>query len=310
MKQNQKNSEPKELISIIVPCYNSAEFIDETVRSIINQTYINWECIIINDGSKDNSEELIRNWCNRDDRIKYLTQKNAGLSSARNRGLELANGSFIQFLDSDDIIHPSKLELQLADILEKEVDISVCDYMPMENQFGTFISSVYQTPFLKKNNYMHQLIVNWETGLSIPCHTVLFKRAIIEKHKLRFNELLPNHEDWSFWVKLFYHSKGFENIKFAFAIYRIRTGSLSRDGEMMHHGFKMATLDIIHYFNNIPDPNMVRLAKTKLSLINKPKKKSFKKILSYFIPPIIIIAVKLIKDKLINIIRLFDKQNK
>ena len=87
------------LISVIIPCYNQAHFLDETLNSILTQSYDNWECIIINDGSLDATEKIGLDWSNKDSRFKYVKKENGGLSSARNKGLELAKGDFIQFLD-------------------------------------------------------------------------------------------------------------------------------------------------------------------------------------------------------------------
>ena len=83
------------LISIIVPCYNQAQYLDECLQSVLDQTYHNWECIIVNDGSPDNTEEFANKWTAKDSRFKYLLKTNGGLSSARNAGIETANGEWI-----------------------------------------------------------------------------------------------------------------------------------------------------------------------------------------------------------------------
>lgn len=92
------------LISIIVPCYNQAEYLDECLQSVLDQTYYNWECIIVNDGSSDNTEIVAQQWLNKDGRFKYSAKENAGLSLARNTGIANTNGEFILPLDADDKI--------------------------------------------------------------------------------------------------------------------------------------------------------------------------------------------------------------
>ena len=92
------------LISVIVPCYNQAQYLDECLQSVLDQTYQNWECIIVNDGSPDNTEEIALQWTAKDPRFTYLKKENGGLSSARNAGIEVAQGEWIQFLDCDDKI--------------------------------------------------------------------------------------------------------------------------------------------------------------------------------------------------------------
>lgn len=99
------------LISIVVPCYNQAQFLDECLQSVIDQTYQNWECIIVNDGSTDNSSIIAKNWAEKDSRFIYIHKENGGVSSARNFGIERANGEWILPLDGDDKIGNKYLTL-------------------------------------------------------------------------------------------------------------------------------------------------------------------------------------------------------
>ena len=99
------------LISVIVPCYNQAQYLDECLQSVLEQTYQNWECIIVNDGSPDNTEEVVKKWTEKDPRFKYLKKENGGLSSARNAGIKAAQGEWILPLDADDKIGDRYLEL-------------------------------------------------------------------------------------------------------------------------------------------------------------------------------------------------------
>lgn len=103
------------LISVIVPCYNQAQFLDECLQSVLEQTYQNWECIIVNDGSPDNTEEVALEWTKKDVRFIYLKKDNGGLSSARNAGIEKAKGEWILPLDCDDKIGNQYLELASAE---------------------------------------------------------------------------------------------------------------------------------------------------------------------------------------------------
>ena len=103
-----------DLVSIITPSYNTARFIAETINCVLAQTYTNWEMIIINDGSKDNSENIVRGYCDIDHRIKLFNQPNAGSAAARNNGIRRAKGRYIALLDADDLWEPNFLESQLA----------------------------------------------------------------------------------------------------------------------------------------------------------------------------------------------------
>ncbi|WP_316797816.1 glycosyltransferase family A protein [Pedobacter frigidisoli] len=102
------------LVSIIVPCYNQGKYLKMSLDSILNQSYPDWECIVINDGSNDDTEKIALGYLNRDERFKYKFQQNKGLSAARNLGISIAKGDFIQLLDADDLIEPDKLAIALA----------------------------------------------------------------------------------------------------------------------------------------------------------------------------------------------------
>ena len=113
-------------LSIIVPIYNKAKYIDACIQTILHQTFTDFELILINDGSTDNSAEKCKYYQNIDNRIVFLDQKNAGASMARNAGLELAKGNFIGFIDSDDTIEPDMYEILVNNLLANDADISVC----------------------------------------------------------------------------------------------------------------------------------------------------------------------------------------
>ena len=116
----------KDLISVIVPVYNVEEYIRECLDSIINQTYKKLEIILVDDGSTDKSGEICEEYRAKDNRIKVIHQENAGLSDARNAGIEIAVGNYIQFIDSDDYIDDDMIETLYNLIIENDADISMC----------------------------------------------------------------------------------------------------------------------------------------------------------------------------------------
>lgn len=101
------------VISIVVPCFNQAEYLFDSIQSVIQQCYPNWECIIVDDGSTDDTEAVARSWCKKDERFRYIHQENSGLSAARNKGIREARGEFILPLDADDKIASQYLEKAL-----------------------------------------------------------------------------------------------------------------------------------------------------------------------------------------------------
>lgn len=116
----------KDLISIIIPVYNTEKYLGACIDSLLAQTYANLEIILVDDGSKDSSPQICDKYAEKDARIKVIHKENAGVSEARNSGLAAATGEFIGFVDSDDIIAPSMYELLFSSLAESSSDISVC----------------------------------------------------------------------------------------------------------------------------------------------------------------------------------------
>lgn len=118
----------KNLISIIVPAYNIAEYLPRCLDSILNQTYKNFEVIVISDGSTDNTNQIITEYSKKDKRIVPVFKENTGVSDTRNKGLDIAKGDFIGFVDGDDYIEPEMYETLLYNLLDNNADISHCGY--------------------------------------------------------------------------------------------------------------------------------------------------------------------------------------
>lgn len=134
------------LVSIITPCYNSSAFISQTIGSVISQTYSNWEMIIVDDCSTDNSAEIIQSYCEIDARVKYFKTEIASGSPTepRNIGISKAKGRFIAFLDSDDLWLPEKLETQLP-LFEYDNVVIVYSYYKKISEDGKNVSSVIKS---------------------------------------------------------------------------------------------------------------------------------------------------------------------
>lgn len=248
------------LISVIVPCYNQAQYLDECLQSVLDQTYQDWECIIVNDGSPDNTEEIAKKWLERDQRFRYVWKENGGLSSARNAGLQLAKGEIIQLLDCDDFISKYKFELQLLDLINN--DYSICNYVKVSKE-RQILSDNYCTPFSTDNFNYEELILNWETKLSIPCHCVLFR-----KNNVFFVEQLLNHEDWVFWLQSFYLGQKVVYNRNVLCFYRIAENSMSRNKEVMQKGFLGACDFMIQYFRKTNNRKYRKLMLEKKNEIN------------------------------------------
>lgn len=191
--------EPK--VSIIIPCYNQEHVIEETLKSVFLQSYENWECIIIDDGSIDDSVTICNAWVEKDKRFKYFFKNNGGLSSSRNYGIEKSTGDFFQFLDSDDLIEHNKIYEDVKALLTKP-DYDVVYSFPKFFKSNNLFFDKYPDGFLmnrsfKKFEIMPFLIENNFTVVSSP----LIKKEIVFKIGL-FDQNLKSNEDWDYWLRL------------------------------------------------------------------------------------------------------------
>jgi glycosyltransferase involved in cell wall biosynthesis len=226
------------LVSIIVPCYNQAQYLPDALNSILAQTFTNWECIIVNDGSLDNTEEVALKWIAKDERFIYLKKENGGAGSARNMGLNNSKGYFIQFLDADDYIDPEKLEIQTNAIANTQIyALSICDYLTSVETDLLKPHPYYVTPKFRSTNYLSELISNWGTELSIPIHCFLFKRSLFENENIYFLETLPNNEDWECWMNIFKLKPEIKYIDLKLATYRIQNKGTTSNRKLMKAGW-------------------------------------------------------------------------
>jgi glycosyltransferase involved in cell wall biosynthesis len=179
----------KNLVSIIIPCYNQAQYLAEAVESVLEQTYTHWECLIINDGSTDNTEEEALKWCSKDSRIKYLKKENGGLSSARNFGIGNSNGKFILPLDADDKIGKEYIFLAVQKLEEDStIKVVYCRARLFGIEEGEWRMPIY--------NYKEIFLFN-----TIFC-SALFRREDFDHVGGYDEDLVYGGEDWEFWIRL------------------------------------------------------------------------------------------------------------
>lgn len=218
-------------VSVIVPCYNQAQFLAETLDSVLVQTYENWECIIVNDGSTDNTEVIAKEYCNKDNRFIYHKKENGGLSSARNAGLNIAQGDYVQFLDSDDILLPNKLEWQICMMETNKSDVCVCHHSIFttdKNQTWENVFSTCAYDFTYQN-----FIYNWGPGFIIAIHSGMFRLSFLQNHNIHFDERVRALEDWLFWTNIATKGASFSELKDKLVLYRTHVSSMSRDKSYM-----------------------------------------------------------------------------
>lgn len=204
-------------VSVIVPCYNQAKYLPECLDSLLAQSFPDWECIIINDGSEDDTDEVIDRYCKIDERFKYIRQNNQGVSAARNNGIKKSHGVYILPLDGDDAISPTYIERAVA-IFESfpETKLVYCK----ADFFGDFeqewLLPAYKYEFLLWSN-------------CIFC-SAMYKRADFDNTIGYNTNMKDGFEDWDFWLSLLdkdsivyqidevlfhYRQKGYSRNKFA-----------------------------------------------------------------------------------------------
>lgn len=190
------------LVTIITPCYNYGRFLADALDSLLLQTYTNWECIIVNDGSKDNTEEVALQYTARDQRIKYIYQVNKGLPNARNTALKIANGKYIQLLDADDLLESKKLELQVALFESKEdLDLIYSAAALFSNQDVEKVGRPFVFNELPRLSGKDEIIIQllMKDVFFLP-GCVIFRRSVFEQVGF-FNESLYGLEDWNYWFR-------------------------------------------------------------------------------------------------------------
>ena len=235
-------------VSVIVPCYNQAQFLPETLDSVLAQTHQNWECIIVNDGSTDNTETIAMDYCDRDKRFVYHKKENGGLSSARNAGLDIAQGDYVQFLDSDDILLPNKFEYQIRAIETDNSDVCVCHH----SMFTTDINQTWENAFstcIYDFTYQN-FIYNWGPNFIIAIHSGLFRLSFLQSHNIHFDERIRALEDWLFWTKIATKGASFSELKDKLALYRTHVSSMSRDKSYMMNNAVKAYFSMYENLSN------------------------------------------------------------
>ncbi|MCD9575270.1 glycosyltransferase family 2 protein [Flavobacterium soyae] len=232
------------LVSIIVPCYNQSQYLTEALDSIYNQTFTNWECLIIDDGSTDNTAEVAKCFVDKDSRFAYFFKENGGVSSTRNLGLENANGQYIQFLDCDDVLDSRKLELSIKELeLNKKIQIVISNFRMFTNDVKASSPPfcILDPVYFNLDGFLYE----WNISFSLQMQCGFFDALLFKN--IRFPDNLSAQEDWVVWVSLFKTGCKAAFIDQPLAYYRINPNS------------RMSTLGI--------DDNKVKVLKSFKSIL-------------------------------------------
>jgi len=247
-------------ISVIIPVYNCEEYISDTIDSLLNQTYRDFEIILVDDGSTDNSCKLIKEMPDR--RIKlFFNDRNRGIAYTRNKGVELSNGEFIAFLDDDDIALPYRFEHQVT-YMNEHPDVDLvgghlrridADGKDLNSQWNVLLNPDYIKAFLMLGN-------------TVASGTVLVRKSFINNNNLKFRDNQYGAEDYRFWVECSLVGK-LSNMDEVFQLWRV--GHNAETTRVFKHKFaeRKKIIDEIHKL--ALEGNGFHLLENEMKIVNK-----------------------------------------
>lgn len=180
-------------VSIITPCYNASRFISQTIDSVLTQTFTDWEMIIVDDGSKDDSSDIVEKYVEKDSRIRLIQQPNGGSANARNHGIREATGRYIALLDADDLWLPQFLEKQIEFMKEKKAICVYSSYKRIDENSNEILKPLICRSFV---NYKKMQITNF-----IGCLTGLYDSSKYGKKYLD-EKLKSIRDDYAYWLEI------------------------------------------------------------------------------------------------------------
>jgi len=204
------------VISVVVPCYNQAEYLEEALQSVFNQTFTDWECLIVNDGSSDDTEIIAKQWQEKDARFKYVYKENGGLSSARNFGIKSALGEFILPLDADDKIGQHYLEFSWQAFQKNDaLKIVYCNAEKFGVETGNWELETYAFNLLLLKNMIF-------------C-SALFRKSDWSSINGYDENMKDGFEDWEFWIALLKNGGDVLQLDYIGFYYRIKNDSMIKE---------------------------------------------------------------------------------
>lgn len=205
------------LVSIIMASHNSALFIEESIESVLNQTYMNWELLISDDCSTDHTKEIVSQYAKQDQRICFIEAKrNSGPAVTRNRAISRAKGRYIAFLDSDDLWTPNKLQKQIACLTANKAVLSY-GYYDVIDEDGNYIKTIKKLP---RHTTYNKLLKNQVIG----CLTAIYDRDLCGTIKM---PVIRKRQDFGLWLRILKGNHKAICVNSVIGTYRLRKGSVS-----------------------------------------------------------------------------------
>lgn len=219
------------VISIIIPAHNAASTLTETLHSVLVQTHKGWECLIIENGSNDNTLEVARSLATLDSRILVLQSTLAGVSRARNVGIEQATGDYLLFLDADDLLEPNALAMHLATRAQRSHQpcVSYSGFLYLRQDGGKHQGTGFSRT-LHQGDPFKKMLLEWQKGLHMPPHCFMFDQATFKTESILFDTNLKAFgDDLDCWLRIMATKPDLVYVDENLAIYRESANSLSKN---------------------------------------------------------------------------------
>lgn len=203
MNQNNTSSSAP-LVSVIIPCYNQSVFLAHALTLLQQQSLGDFECLIVDDGSTDDSAQIAGRFVRSDARYRLYRKANGGTATARNEGLRHATGRYVQFLDADDALDAGKLERQVRFMEERRLDVSYTDFLHFRQEDETDEASITTVPHRRRSvlttfSLRFTLLTRYGVDFSLPPIVFMYRRSFLQSHGLCFSEAIRFREDWD-WI--------------------------------------------------------------------------------------------------------------
>jgi len=259
------------MISVVMSVYNGEKYLDEAIESILNQTYKDFEFIIINDGSIDKSLEIIEKYKQQDERIVLISRENKGLIASLNEGIEKARGKYIARMDADDISLPKRFEKQIELLEENNIDICGCHFFIVDSKGKYKAAKVVSTDVIF-NKIILVRSVPFAHG------SVMFRKDFIIKNSLEYGQTNYIHaEDYALWIAFANKNAKISNVDDFLFKYRDSEGTMSKQSINYVHALKLSKIYIKENYNEIY--KISKEYRSKINILNDFEKEQ----LSYFL---------------------------
>lgn len=237
------------MVSIIVPIYNAEQYLRRCVDSILNQEYTDYELLLVNDGSTDASGDICEEYGDQDPRVIVIQKENTGVSDSRNRALDRARGKYLQFLDSDDWITPDATRLFVRAAEEYGCDMVISDFYRVVGERLSPKGDIEEEGVLTREEFAAHMMENPADFYYGVLWNKLYRRDIVEEHKLRMDTDISWCEDFMFNLEYIRYAKVFYALHAPIYYYVKRKGSLASQGINISKTVKMK-LNVFEYYNN------------------------------------------------------------